>query len=63
MPENELMVTIPYSRLEQLLDMETRAEVLKVRVTKNSFIGQEEAADILGFVLSIKKNEGDDIFK
>lgn len=63
MADNELMVNIPYSRLEQLLDIESRAEVLKVRITRLSYLGQDEAADILGFTLPVKENEGDDIFK
>ena len=52
MNENELMVTIPYGRLEELLDTETRAQVLQdVTIASKYNIDREEIATILGFKL------------
>ncbi|HHV10005.1 MAG TPA: hypothetical protein GXX75_06985 [Clostridiales bacterium] len=59
MGENELMVNIPYSRLEVLLDTETRSEVLKTMVMKNDYVSNEKIADILGFKLPPYKRDKD----
>lgn len=47
-----LTVTIPYERLEQLLDAETRVEVMKQEVIASKYsVDKEQAARILGFKL------------
>ena len=55
-----LTVTIPYSRLERLLDIETRAEVLKQEIVSSKYsVDREQAARILGFSFPVewKSNE------
>lgn len=55
---NELMVTIPYDRLEELLDMETRAEVLKKLTIASKYnMDREEIATVLGFSLPAETKE------
>lgn len=56
---DDLAVTILYSRLEQLLDIETRAEVLKQEIISSKYVDKEQAARILGFSLpaEAKANE------
>ena len=53
---DDLTVEIPYSRLEQLLDIETRAEVMKQEVIASKYsIDREQAARILGFSFPVEK--------
>lgn len=61
MNDEELMVTIPYDRLEKLLDIETRAAILEaITIASEYRIEKEEIARILGFTLPAKnkKDEG-----
>ena len=50
-----LTVTIPLERYEQLLETETRTEILTERLIKNSYTRTEEVLRIIGTPKAIKK--------
>lgn len=53
--ENVLMVAIPFGRLEELLDIETRANVLIEMTKKSKYnIDREDIATVLDFELPAK---------
>lgn len=58
MNENVLVVTIPMERLEDLLDIETRAQVLADMTIKSKYhIDREEIATVLNFDLPKETKE------
>ena len=55
---NELMVTIPYDRLEELLDIETRANVLEELTIASKYnMDRETIARVLDFELPNETKE------
>lgn len=50
-----LTVTIPLERYEQLLETETRTEILTEMLIKNSYTRTEEVLRIIGTPKAIKK--------
>ncbi len=58
MNENELMVTIPVNRYEELLDTETRVSILAEITKKEShFVTKDEIAMILNFTLPAEEKK------
>lgn len=51
----DLTITIPQSRYEQLLDLETRADVVVERICNDSYIDKEDVLRILGTELALQK--------
>ena len=50
-----LTVTIPLERYEQLLETETRTEILTERLIKNNYTRTEEVLRIIGTPKAIRK--------
>lgn len=55
MERTDLMVTIPLSRYEQLLDLETRVDVAVERMINDEYCKTEDILRILGTELALQK--------
>ncbi len=55
MENTNLTITIPQSRYEQLLDIETRVDVAVERITNDEYIKTEDILRILGTELALQK--------
>lgn len=55
MGNTDLMVTIPLTRYEQLLDIETRVDVAVERMTNDEYCKIEDVLRILGTELALQK--------
>lgn len=53
--ELNLIVTIPQGRYEQLLDLETRVDVVVERMTNDKYCKIEDVLRILGTELALQK--------
>lgn len=51
----ELTITIPQSRYEQLLDIETRVDVVVERISNDKYCEKESILRILGTELALQK--------
>lgn len=51
----ELTITIPQSRYEQLLDIETRVDVVVERIANDKYCEKESILRILGTELALQK--------
>lgn len=54
MKKQDLMVKIPLSRYEQLLDLETRVDVAVERMTNDEYCKSEDILRILGTELALQ---------
>lgn len=55
MDNKDLMVTIPITRYEQLLDLETRVDVAVERMINDEYCRTEDILRILGTELALQK--------
>lgn len=55
MERTDLMMTIPISRYDQLLDIETRVDVAVERMTNDEYCKIEDVLRILGTELALQK--------